>query len=505
MSTTPRIRQELQATPTEDQGIKYFDVSDPKSGHKMRLYDFEWLLAQKMDGSLAFDEVAAFAKERLGIHPSGHDLEQYAAKLRELGFFELEDQDDYTPLPVAMPAESLGGNGENRARVDAEVQFEEEQPTKPRVDSAAELEARPAPIEAVKARADEPSQKRHPFAPREPSVVAPLPERTPQKKSSAGSIVGALVVLLLLGGAVVYFQFIVPNAAVHVSVVVASPREVVRLFDGAGAVKKAEPQTLSFGDGGKITDLVSKDAEVKGGTPLATLDSYAKVQKELVDVKDRAGFYEKQLAAAKAKNDEDATKTAEGKVAEKHKLMADLEAKADKSRILAPGSGTVSEVMVTIGADIKPGTAAIKLADKRMTVDFTLPAADAAAMKAGAAVQLTPASSPATLAGRVAKVEGAVVTVELLDDAAGKPGDSLRLVKSKLQNVVKVPSSAVVKREGGDTVFVLSDGEAKARKVNVVDHDGADSLIQSGLASGDSVITSAVETMVDGKKATNQP
>ena len=35
------------------------------------------------------------------------------------------------------------------------------------------------------------------------------------------------------------------------------------------------------------------------------------------------------------------------------------------------------------------------------------------------------------IAGRVAKVEGDTVTVELVDDAAAKVGDSLRLVKAR--------------------------------------------------------------------------
>ena len=75
---TPRIRNDLHATPAEEGGIKYFDVSDPKSGARMRLYDFEWLIAERMDGRRPFDEVASWAHERLGIHPSASDLEEYA-------------------------------------------------------------------------------------------------------------------------------------------------------------------------------------------------------------------------------------------------------------------------------------------------------------------------------------------------------------------------------------------------------------------------------------------
>ena len=60
----------------------------------MRLYDFEWLIAERMDGRRPFDEVASWARERLGIAPSASDLEEYARKLRELGFFDFTDGDE---------------------------------------------------------------------------------------------------------------------------------------------------------------------------------------------------------------------------------------------------------------------------------------------------------------------------------------------------------------------------------------------------------------------------
>jgi multidrug efflux pump subunit AcrA (membrane-fusion protein) len=250
---------------------------------------------------------------------------------------------------------------------------------------------------------------------------------------------------------------------------------------------------------------VAKDSTVKAGQAVASLDNYGKLQKELADVKDRAGFYEKQLAAAKLRNDAEAVKNAEAKVTEKQKLMTDLEAKAGKSRISAPGSGTVADVLAVVGDDVKAGAPVIKIADQRMTIDFKVGAADAQAMKAGTAVQLEPAAGKAAPVGaRVAKAEGDTVTVELLDDTTAKAGDSFKLIKARQKNVFRVPAAAVVKRDGADTVFVLVNGEAKARKVSGVEHDGNDALIQTGLAPGDSVITTAVETLTDGKKATTE-
>jgi len=517
--STPRIRTDLQATPAEEGGIKYFDVSDPKSGARMRMYDFEWLIAERMDGRRPFDEVASWARERLGIAPSASDLEEYARRLRELGFFDLTESEEAparsapnapTMMREAPPMPS-SGNGAGKAAAAAD---EEEMP--PLVAEAPLMGAgRTTPA------ATAPTMAAMPVATSErPAVAAPVPDRpvpakTPAPKtgsgtdrtkaivdepsrSSAGSIIGIVLVLAVVGGIVAYVKLMGGTGAAHVTTVVATPREVVRLYDGAATVKKSEGQTLSFGEAGKVSDVVAAGTEATAGMPLATLDSYAKIEKDLADVKDRAAYYEKQLAAAKTKNDEEAAKAAEAKVAEKKKLLAELEARAGKVRLVAPGPGTVAQVMVSAGADVKPGAPVVRLADKRSLVDFKLPAADAATMKPGAAVTLQAASGGAPIAGRVASVEGDTVTVELADDAAAKPGDSLRLVKARVSNVVPVPATALV---GGDTVFVLAEGTVHARKVTVVDKTPNEVLVGSGLQSGDQIVSSGAENLKDGQKA----
>src|SRR6476619_7631321 len=108
MNATPRLRGDLRATPLEEEGIRYFDVNDPRSGHSMRMYDFEWLFAQRMDGARHFDELADWARERLGLAPSASDLSAYARRLDELGFFDADTgedviDEDATPLPANAP------------------------------------------------------------------------------------------------------------------------------------------------------------------------------------------------------------------------------------------------------------------------------------------------------------------------------------------------------------------------------------------------------------------
>src|SRR5262249_52304979 len=149
------------------------------------------------------------------------------------------------------------------------------------------------------------------------------------------------------------------------------------------------------------------------------LEAFDKVEKDLIDVKDRLNFYEKQLAAAQAKKDDAAVKTAEGKVAEKKKKLNELESGVRKARLLSPVPGVVAEVMAKPGDDVKAGAAAVKLTDNRLTVDFKLAAADGAGFKPGAPVLVEPGSG-GTLAARVLRADGGSVTVELLHEASAK-------------------------------------------------------------------------------------
>ena len=84
-TTTPRLRSDLRSEPVEDaQGVLYFDVSDPKSGGVLRLFDFEWLLAQKFDGQRGFDDIARLAEKELGLAANSDDGKVYAERLSPL-------------------------------------------------------------------------------------------------------------------------------------------------------------------------------------------------------------------------------------------------------------------------------------------------------------------------------------------------------------------------------------------------------------------------------------
>lgn len=494
VNATPRLRNDLEAQSVEEAGIKYFDVRDPRSGNKMRMYDFEWLIAGQLDGHKKFDEVAAWAADKLGVKASATDLQAYASKLEQYGFFDGGATNGASSAEVSMEMDD-DLDAEHTMRVDAPrgvVMGGSADPmraTEAMPASHAETPSRPAPVATPVAP---------PAASRPERVDSAAAGQLPKPEGPSGSVI-ALVLLLLLGGAAaVYFKFLA-EGPVQVKVEVAAPKEVTRLYDGNATVKLSQPQTLSFGEGGTVAEVVAKGTAVKQGQVVASLEGGAKFDKELQDIRDRLAYYQKKVDAAKAKNDEAAAKESESKVAEKQKLLTETEAKAAKVRLVSPVAGTVTEVLVAAGAEAKAGAPVVKLGDSRKVAELKLAAPEAAALKAGATLTLQGKAGVAN--GRVQSVADGLVTIELLDEVLAD-GEQVKVVKARVANVIKLPPAAVVKVGADDVVYVLVNGEAKQRKVKVADRSTSEILVSGGLAPGDTIIVSTPTPLSDGMKAT---
>jgi multidrug efflux pump subunit AcrA (membrane-fusion protein) len=353
-----------------------------------------------------------------------------------------------------------------------------------------------------------PEQRPEPRAVTPPRAARPDPEpapppraaEPPEKKSSA--LIWVLLILVLggVGGGIAYMQLGAKSTTV--SVAIASPRDVAKLFEGTGKIDKGDPVVLSFGESGKVVDVVAAGTEAKQGMPLATLEAYGQIDKQLLDVRDRLAFYERQLNQAKAKGAEEEVKKAEAKVAEKRKLLNELEAKAAKVRLLAPRPGTVAEVMVSAGGEAKAGAPAVRLGDDALAATFKVPAAEAPEAGAETAVQT---AAGATLKAKVTRSENGEVTVAISDGGTLKMGDEVRLVQKKEANVIPLPQGALTQRDGQDVVFVLVNGEARLRKVTVAGRSPSNEiLVSAGLAPGDSVITTGAESLSDGQQVSTQ-
>jgi hypothetical protein len=96
--SSPRFRHDLIATTVEVDGVRYIDVSDPERGTGFRFYDFEYELARQLDGRPA-GEVSAWAIATYGLDLTLAGIDEFAARLAELGFLE---------GTVPVPAEGSG-------------------------------------------------------------------------------------------------------------------------------------------------------------------------------------------------------------------------------------------------------------------------------------------------------------------------------------------------------------------------------------------------------------
>src|SRR5258708_27912311 len=84
---TPRFRKDLPAAATETDGVPCVQVTDPATGTSFTFYEFEYDLAHQLDGQDVEDVIAwAVANYQTALTPEA--IDEFAAKLRDLGFLE---------------------------------------------------------------------------------------------------------------------------------------------------------------------------------------------------------------------------------------------------------------------------------------------------------------------------------------------------------------------------------------------------------------------------------
>ena len=171
-----------------------------------------------------------------------------------------------------------------------------------------------------------------------------------------------------------------------------------------------------------------------------------------------------------------------------------------KTRILAPFAGRTGIRHVSEGALLKPETVLMTLQDlSRIKVDFPLPERYAAEVKAGQKFTFT-------VAGNAKVFEGAVQVIEPVVEAAtrslqvrgicenpeslvagGFAEVSLQL--DTIENGFAIPSQAVVPSAKGQGVFVMKDGKAEFRDIEIGIRTSGQVQVLRGLNEGDELLT----------------
>lgn len=192
----------------------------------------------------------------------------------------------------------------------------------------------------------------------------------------------------------------------------------------------------------------------------------------------------------------------------------------ERWELLSPVRGRVLKVLRESEGFVAAGEPLFELGDPgrlEVVVDVLTP--DAVLVHAGDAVELVQWGGKKTLQGRVRLVDPSAVTkvsalgveeqrVDVLIELTSPPdewrdlGDGYR-VEARIrvhqsEGVVKVPASALFREGEAWAAFVVADGRARKHTVQVGESNGLESVVQSGLSPGDTVILHPGDRVRDG-------
>jgi HlyD family secretion protein len=191
-------------------------------------------------------------------------------------------------------------------------------------------------------------------------------------------------------------------------------------------------------------------------------------------------------------------------------------------QIRSPVAGQVLRVAQESEAVVPVGAPILELGDPHnLEVVVDVLTADAAAIHPGAEVELDHGGSARPLGGRVRLVEPAAFTkvsalgveeqrVNVVIDFVAAPGDwqnlgdahrvDARIVVESRKDAVAVPVGALFRHEEGWAAFVLADGRARLRAVQVGPRGGQRAVVESGLEPGERVIVYPSDAVHDGAR-----
>lgn len=181
----------------------------------------------------------------------------------------------------------------------------------------------------------------------------------------------------------------------------------------------------------------------------------------------------------------------------------------DKTRIAAPVNGRVEARMVSKGDFVTIGKPMFQIStEKNLRVRLPFPESVVSLIKTGQRVQLTTPTSPdKMMEGKISEIRSVIgsgnrafeAMVEVANPGDWRPGASVNgaVVVAERPDAVVVPEISVVQRPAGMVVYVVKDGKATQRIVQVGERRGGVAEIVSGLRAGEVVAMDGAGFLTD--------
>lgn len=276
---------------------------------------------------------------------------------------------------------------------------------------------------------------------------------------------------------------------------------------------------------GEVVEILVEEGEpVVAGQALARLDG-DRLRLEMLEAKARFEMTAREYARARRLRERGLVSAAS---AETLKFDLDaLEAAYEMKRldyeyttIRATIAGVVSQRHIKLGWRVEAGEPAFAIADTgRLVAELHIPQGElgkiAEGLDARIRVDAVPGSDFHATIDRVSPTidatDGSFRATVYIDNAQGSlaPGmfGRFSIAYEMHADALTVPSSAVVREDNQDVLYVVQDGAASRRAVRVgIESDGITEIL-NGLAAGESVIVTGQASLRDGSRvlASNPP
>jgi len=227
--------------------------------------------------------------------------------------------------------------------------------------------------------------------------------------------------------------------------------------------------------------------------------------------RDKAGIDTAEAAVGLARQNFAAVATARANVANAESQLGLAQRSLSYSLVFSPIDGYVAERTADLGEYVSPSAKVatiVRINPLRVRID--IPEQAIPAVNIGQSVSVTTSAWPdRNFSGRIARISPNVtptsrtLTVEAeIENGSGalRPGQfaTVRILQSRDQPAVLVPSRAVRTESGVSRVFVIKDGRAQERLVQLGQTEGDLVEIKSGVAADELVATSNIEQLGDG-------
>ncbi len=303
--------------------------------------------------------------------------------------------------------------------------------------------------------------------------------------------------------------------ALPVSAYILNPGGLTDKIVATGNVMANEEVLLSAEVAGRITAInFTEGTNVTKGTVLVNInDTELLAQLEKVNYNQKLAEEREQRARSLLQKEAISQEEYDRALTDLNTVKAEaslIKAQLEKTKIIAPFSGTIGLRQVSEGAFVTPGQRIATLTQiQPVKIEFSVPERFAQSVTKNSKVMISLEGTSKKYQAVIYAVEPYIdpetrsVTVRALypnQNQELRPGSFTRVEfdLNHLQNALQIPAQAVIPELGGYKVFKYVNGKAEQAKISVGIRTSEMVQVTEGLQKGDTVITSGLLQLRSG-------